>query len=128
MKINWKVRLKNKNFWIAIIPASLLLVQVIAEIFGYSLDLGDIGNKLLALVNTAFAVLSILGIVTDPTTAGVSDSEQALTYDKPKSDIDKALDKMTEAIAEEVTEIFSKKEETETKSENEGDVSDDEGK
>ena len=128
MKINWKVRLKNKNFWIAIIPASLLLVQVIAEIFGYSLDLGDIGNKLLALVNTAFAVLSILGIVTDPTTAGVSDSEQALTYDKPKSDIDKALDKMTEAIAEEVTEIFSKKEETETRSENEGDVSDDEGK
>lgn len=128
MKINWKVRLKNKNFWIAIIPASLLLVQVIAEIFGYSLDLGDIGNKLLALVNTAFAVLSILGIVTDPTTAGVSDSEQALTYDKPKSDIDKALDKMTEAIAEEVTEIFSKKEETETKSENEGDVSIDEGK
>lgn len=128
MKINWKVRLKNKNFWIAIIPASLLLVQVIAEIFGYSLDLGDIGNKLLALVNTAFAVLSILGIVTDPTTAGVSDSEQALTYDKPKSDVDKALDKMTEAIAEEVTEIFSKKEETETKSENEGDVSIDEGK
>ena len=79
-------------------------------------------------MNTAFAVLSILGIVTDPTTAGVSDSEQALTYDKPKSDIDKALDKMTEAIAEEVTEIFSKKEETETKSENEGDVSIDEGK
>lgn len=128
MKINWKVRLKNKNFWIAIIPASLLFIQVVAEIFGFTLDLGDIGNKLLALVNTAFAVLSILGIVTDPTTAGVSDSEQALTYDKPKSDIDIALDKMTDAIAEEVTEIFSKKEETETKSENEGDVSIDEGK
>ena len=128
MKINWKVRLKNKNFWIAIIPASLLLIQVVASVFGFELDLGDIGNKLLEVVNAAFVVLSILGIVTDPTTAGVSDSEQALTYDKPKSDIDIALDKMTEAIAEEVTEIFSNKEETEAKSEGEGDVSIDEGK
>lgn len=85
MKINWKVRIKNKNFWIAFIPALLLLVQVVASVFGFALDLGDLGNKLLAVVNAAFAVLSIVGIVTDPTTKGVSDSEQALTYDKPKS-------------------------------------------
>lgn len=84
MKINWHVRLKNKNFWIAFIPAMLLLVQVVASVFGFTLDLGDLGNKLLAVVNAAFAVLSIVGIVTDPTTKGVSDSEQALTYDKPK--------------------------------------------
>ena len=84
MKINWVVRVKNKNFWIALIPALLLLVQVVAAVFGYSLDLGDLGNKLLAVVNAAFAVLSILGIVTDPTTKGVSDSEQAMTYTKPK--------------------------------------------
>ena len=85
MKINWRVRLKNKNFWIAFIPAMLLLIQVVASVFGFTLDLGDLGNKLLAVVNAAFAVLSIVGIVTDPTTKGVSDSEQALTYDKPKS-------------------------------------------
>lgn len=108
MKINWKVRLKNKNFWIAIIPAALLLIQVIARLFGFELDLGDIGNKLLDLVNVAFLVLSILGITIDPTTEGVSDSEQALTYNKPKSDLDVALDNMTEKIAEEVTEVFSK--------------------
>ena len=84
MKINWKVRLKNKNFWLTVIPAFLLLVQVVAAVFGYSLDLGDLGNKLLAVVNAAFGVLAILGIVTDPTTKGVSDSEQAMTYDKPK--------------------------------------------
>ena len=108
MKINWKVRLKNKNFWIAIIPAALLLIQVIARLFGLELDLGDIGNKLLAVVNASFVVLSILGIVADPTTQGMSDSEQALTYDKPKSDLDKVLDKMVDGIAEEVTEAFSK--------------------
>ena len=84
MKINWIVRLKNKNFWIAFIPALLLLVQVVAAVFGISLDLGDLGNKLLAVVNAAFAVLSILGIVTDPTTAGISDSDQAMTYETPK--------------------------------------------
>lgn len=84
MKINWIVRIKNKNFWISLIPALLLLAQVVASLFGANIDLGDVGNKLLAVVNAAFAVLSILGIVTDPTTKGVSDSEQAMTYNKPK--------------------------------------------
>ena len=82
--INWKVRVKNKAFWVALIPAILLLVQVVAGVFGYTLDLGDLGNKLFEVVNALFAVLAILGIVTDPTTAGVSDSEQAMTYTEPK--------------------------------------------
>ena len=84
MKINWMVRIKNKNFWLSLIPAVLLLIQVIAAVFGFTLDLGDLGNKLLAVVNALFAVLAILGIVTDPTTAGVSDSNQALSYAEPK--------------------------------------------
>ena len=82
--INWTVRIKNKTFWLALIPAVLLLVQVVAAVFGYTLDLDPLGDKLLAAVNALFAVLAILGIVTDPTTKGVSDSTQALTYDKPK--------------------------------------------
>lgn len=84
MKINWTVRIKNKNFWISFIPAMLLLVQVVASVFGYSLDLGELGNKLLAVVNAAFGVLAIIGVVTDPTTKGISDSDQAMTYEKPK--------------------------------------------
>lgn len=86
--INWKVRIKNKTFWLALIPAVLLLVQVVAAVFGYTLDLGELGNKLLTVVNALFGVLALLGIVTDPTTAGISDSKQALTYEKPKEDID----------------------------------------
>lgn len=82
--INWKVRIKNKNFWIALIPAILLLVQVVAAVFGVTVDLGELGNKLLAVVNALFAVLAILGIVTDPTTEGVADSTLAMTYDTPK--------------------------------------------
>jgi phi LC3 family holin len=86
MQINWKVRIKNKNFWITLIPAVLLLVQVVLAVFGVEINLGDIGNKLLAVVDAAFMVLTILGIVTDPTTAGISDSAQAMTYTvtKPK--------------------------------------------
>lgn len=84
--INWLVRIKNKAFWIAIIPAVLLLVQVVGAVFGYTLDLGDLGNKLLAVVNAVFAVLTILGVVTDPTTVGVGDSKQAMTYTEPKKE------------------------------------------
>lgn len=84
MKINWKVRLKNKAFWITFIPAVLLLIQAVASVFGFTINLGDIGNKLLVVIESVFVVLTILGVVADPTTSGVSDSEQALTYNEPK--------------------------------------------
>lgn len=87
-KINWLVRLKNKNFWLTAIPALLLLIQVVAAVFGYKLDLGDLGNKLLAVVNAAFAFLAALGVVNDPTTAGLRDSQLAMTYSVPKEDRD----------------------------------------
>ena len=82
--INWKVRIKNKTFWLSLIPALLLLAQALGAVFGLSLDLSAVGEKLLTVVNTLFAVLTILGVVTDPTTAGVSDSKRALSYDEPK--------------------------------------------
>lgn len=85
-KINWAVRVKNKTFWVSLIPALLLLIQVIASVFGYTLDLGELGNKLLSVVEALFTVLAILGIVVDPTTNGVGDSKQALTYAEPKKD------------------------------------------
>ena len=60
------------------------MIQVVAAVFGYTLDLGNLGNKLLDVVNAVFAVLAILGVVTDPTTKGITDSDQALTYTEPK--------------------------------------------
>ena len=82
--INWTVRFKNKNFWLAIIPAVLLLVQTVASMLGFSLDLGEIGNKLVAIVEAVFVILTILGVVNDPTTDGLTDSARALTYTEPK--------------------------------------------
>ena len=82
--INWRVRVKNKQFWLSLIPAILLLMQVIAAPFGYQWDFGVLNEQLAAIVNALFAVLVILGIVTDPTVAGFKDSAQAMTYTKPK--------------------------------------------
>ena len=83
--INWKVRIRNRNFWLALIPAVLLLAQSVAAALGFRLQLGDLGDKLLAIVNNLFALLAILGIVNDPTTEGLRDSENALTYQVPKA-------------------------------------------
>ena len=87
MKINWVVRLKNKSFWLAIIPAVLLLIQAVADVVGFQLDFGDISDKLISVVNAVFVVLSILGIVNDPTTDGIiSDSTRAMTYTAPNKE------------------------------------------
>ena len=83
--INWKVRFKNRNFWLAIVPSVLLLVQLVLDVFGISVDFGALGDKLLAVVNAVFVVLAILGIVTDPTTEGIYDSQLAMTYEIPKT-------------------------------------------
>lgn len=83
--INWKVRIRNKTFWLTMIPAILILVQATAAVFGYNLVLEPTMDKLAAVVNAVFMLLAILGIVNDPTTQGVTDSLQAQTYVKPKS-------------------------------------------
>ncbi len=86
MNINWKVRMKNKGFWLSLVPAVLLLIQVVGAVFGYALELGELGNRLLAVVNAAFSLLAILGVVTDPTTQGFADSTRALGYTAPYRD------------------------------------------
>ena len=82
-KINWSVRLKNKNFWLALVPALALLAQAFANIFNYSLEFSEIVDKILVFINVLFAFLVLIGVVNDPTTAGLSDSERALTYTEP---------------------------------------------
>lgn len=86
MKINWTVRIKNKNFWLALVPAVLLLLQAVLALFGVEWQPDMLSDKLLDIINAAFVLLSILGVVQDPTTAGAGDSEQALTYNQPRKD------------------------------------------
>lgn len=85
MKINWTVRLKNKTFWLTAIPALLLLISQIAALFGFTWDYTPLAQQLSAICGTVFGLLALVGVVNDPTTDGVSDSSQALTYTKPNT-------------------------------------------
>ena len=84
--INWKVRLKSKTFWVTVIPVVLLLVQQILSLVGIKFNYTAISTALINIVDTLFILLGILGVIVDHTTSGISDSEQALTYEEPKED------------------------------------------
>lgn len=86
--INWKVRLKNPAFWTGLIGVLATLAISVAQLLG--VDIAEVVNgwqsALVALVTAIFGILALVGVVADPTTSGVSDSNQALTYTKPKED------------------------------------------
>lgn len=84
--MNILVRIKNKSFWVTIIPAALLLIQVILRLFGVEFDFTDIEQKIIDVVNAAFGFLVVLGVASDPTTKGFKDSSQAMKYTAPKED------------------------------------------
>ncbi len=81
--INWKVRLKNKIWLMTAIPVVLGAIYAVLGLLGIvpAIAETEIENVLITLVGA----LAVLGIVEDPTTAGVGDSKQALTYEEPKA-------------------------------------------
>lgn len=83
MKTNWKIRFKNPQFIIAFVSGLILIAEQVGILIGYELD-KVFTDQLLLIVRTILGLLTLLGIVTDPTTQGLSDSQEALTYNKPK--------------------------------------------
>ncbi len=81
--INWKIRFKKKSFLVALFAAVLLMVQTVAGLFGYNIS-DEFGAELTETFNTVLTVLVLLGVISDPTTKGIGDSEQAKTYTEPK--------------------------------------------
>lgn len=81
MKINWKVRLKNPAFWVTVIPAIITVVYAVLALFDVIPNVAEetIVNGFMALMS----VLATLGIVVDPTTKGISDSDRAMNYNEP---------------------------------------------
>ena len=84
MKLNLKVRMNNKLFWATFIPAALVLIKAVLSVFGIEIDITVISDKLMRIIDAVFVLLGVLGIVIDPTTKGVSDSNMAMCYTKPK--------------------------------------------
>lgn len=73
--MDWKARIKSKTFWLTLIPAVLILIQVCAAPFGYHWDFETLAGQLVAIVNAIFGVLTILGIVVDHKTPGIKDND-----------------------------------------------------
>lgn len=75
--INFKLRLKNKTFLVSLFAALLLLVQEVAKIAGYEIPI-EMTQQAETIFNTVLSVLVLSGVVIDPTTEGIKDSEQVL--------------------------------------------------
>lgn len=83
MRINWRVRINNKAFWITMIPAVLVLAQFVLSLFGINIDISSVEGRLIAVVDALFVVLTMTGVINDPTTVGFDDSARAMTYEVP---------------------------------------------
>ena len=75
--INWRLRFQNKATLLAIASTVILLIQQL----GFKLP-----DNIADIVNTFLTLLVLLGVINDPTTEGISDSPNALTYNEPKKD------------------------------------------
>ena len=85
LKINIPVRLKNVWFWVGLGATILSAMNVSPEMFT---SWGLVWQEIVALFSNPFrlgcVIIAILGVINDPTTSGLGDSAQALTYRKPK--------------------------------------------
>lgn len=88
--INWKVRIRQKWFWLTAIPAVLLLLdqlwglwELLGSVQAGHLYDGPLMESLLSLAGTVFAVLVLVGLPVDTTTQGYGDSARALAYSEP---------------------------------------------
>lgn len=91
MKINVKARLKNPVFWATVIPALITIVYAVFEVFDFAPAITeDIATRIFAGI---CSLLATAGVVIDPTTSGVADSDRAMSYDAPYSytDTDEAV-------------------------------------
>lgn len=82
MKINMKLRFKNKAVLTGLVGAVLLFVKQMTELFG--LDLSTQLEQVSGVIGAILTLLAGLGVLTDPTTKGIKDSGIVQTYTKPR--------------------------------------------
>ena len=84
MKVNWKVRFKNKT-WLA-----MFLSLIVGFVFNM-LAMFDVypkfsQNQVTEIISQVLTFLGLIGVLVDPTTAGLSDSNRAMSYEEPWQD------------------------------------------
>ena len=84
MKINWKVRFKNKAWLMMFLSLIIGFVFNILKLFEVVPIVTE--NQVLNIVNQVLTFLGLFGVIVDPTTAGIEDSNRAMCYDEPWKD------------------------------------------
>lgn len=84
MSINWKVRLRHRQFWLGLTGALGTFAVAVASLFGHGSHALGILDAINAMAASILTVLALLGVVIDPTTEGAEDSDQAMTYEEPR--------------------------------------------
>lgn len=81
MKINWKVRLRNKTWLMSIIALVITFVYDLLAMLDIVPAVTE--DWLMSIVQTALTLLAGLGVLIDPTTPGMGDSDRAMLYQEP---------------------------------------------
>jgi phi LC3 family holin len=82
MNINWKVRLRSGPFWVGLISLVLTFVYTVLNMAGIVPQFEQ--KQVMDIVVMLLQILAFIGIVSDPTTKGIEDSERAMGYKEPK--------------------------------------------
>lgn len=84
MNINWKIRFQNKTFLTGLISLVVLFIYDLLQLLEIAPAVTQ--SAVMQVAEGILTILGMLGVIADPTTAGLSDSKQALTYTSPKQD------------------------------------------
>lgn len=82
IKLNWKSRFKNLNFWIGLTGAAALFIQTVLKLLDLPLDPAPVQD----LLNAFFSLLAAYGVLIDPSTPGMSDRPIVSDQDLPDAD------------------------------------------
>ena len=84
MQINWKVRFQNKTFLAGLISLVVVFIYDLLQLLETTPAVTQ--SAVMQVAEGVLTILGMVGVIADPTTAGVADSKQAMTYDAPKQD------------------------------------------
>lgn len=82
MNINWKVRLRSGPFWVGLISLVLTFIYTLLNMAGIVPQFDQ--KQVMDIIVMLLQILAFIGVLTDPTTKGIEDSERAMGYNKPK--------------------------------------------
>ena len=84
MQINWKVRFQNKTYLAGLISLVVVFIYDLLQLLEIAPAVTQ--SAVMQVAEGILTILGMVGVIADPTTAGLSDSKQAMTYNAPKQD------------------------------------------